>query len=293
MIKKLHLTCKDKNNIDNDTWKRCIEKYKEIYNDYEIIIYDNNDIYNIIEKNAPIHLEIIKQIKIGPVLADVFRYLILYLEGGIYSDMDCEPLKKIDDLVSDNYQYFHGGDDNFIYIYPRNKNIVSNVCDFHKNICDNCQVQQNDLPIKKYKCLGHKINNASVLVSCEYSKDWIDYPTELYDDELKFIRTINGSCVCQWFIISKKPKHDLFLKMYNKCISNIDKLINLDKNSTNYQFDVLTLSGPMLFTTMINDTKLDEIFILPADFFCCGSWNNCVPQTKNSFVKHHYTSVWL
>ena len=66
-----------------------------MYTDYEIIIYDNNDIYNIVEKNFPEYLGKIKQITIGAVLADIFRYLILYLEGGIYLDLDCDPIKHI------------------------------------------------------------------------------------------------------------------------------------------------------------------------------------------------------
>jgi mannosyltransferase OCH1-like enzyme len=92
--KKIHLTCKNKDNIDNVIWKKCLEKYKLVYPDYEIIVYGNEDIYNIIEKHYPEYLDKIKQIKIGALLADIFRYLILYLEGGIYSDFDCEPIKK-------------------------------------------------------------------------------------------------------------------------------------------------------------------------------------------------------
>jgi mannosyltransferase OCH1-like enzyme len=98
--KKIHLTCKDKNNITNEIWLSCLGKYKDMYgSDYEIIVHDNNDIYNIIGSHFPNHLDKIKQIKVGAILADIFRYLILYLEGGIYSDMDCEPLIKIDKLL--------------------------------------------------------------------------------------------------------------------------------------------------------------------------------------------------
>ena len=96
--KKIHLTCKNKNNIDNIIWEECLQKYRLIYPDYEIIIYDNEDIYNIIQKYYPEYLYKIKKIKIGAILADIFRYLILYLEGGIYSDLDCMPLKKIDTI---------------------------------------------------------------------------------------------------------------------------------------------------------------------------------------------------
>ena len=45
--KKIHLTCKNKNDIRNPVWIKCLQKYKSMYPDYEIIIHDNNDIYNI------------------------------------------------------------------------------------------------------------------------------------------------------------------------------------------------------------------------------------------------------
>ena len=44
MLKIIHFTCKDKNNINNDIWKRCLHEYKTMYPDYKIIIYDNNNL---------------------------------------------------------------------------------------------------------------------------------------------------------------------------------------------------------------------------------------------------------
>ena len=107
--KKIHFTCKDKNNIDNKIWIQCLDKYKSMYPDYEICIHDNNDIYKLISDNYPEFLEKIKKIKTGAILADLFRYLILYLEGGIYSDLDCEPIKKIDELLNHDFVYTHQG----------------------------------------------------------------------------------------------------------------------------------------------------------------------------------------
>ena len=52
----------------------------------QLLTDDNKDIYDIIEIFDKKRLDIIKQIKIGAVLADIFRYLILYLRGGYYSD---------------------------------------------------------------------------------------------------------------------------------------------------------------------------------------------------------------
>jgi len=279
--KKLHLTCKNKITIDNNKiWKECLQKYKLIYTDYEIKVYDNQDIYNIIEKEYPEYLEKIRQIKVGAVLADIFRYLILYLEGGIYSDLDCEPLKKIDTLFT-NQPYYHGDKlrNNNFYVYPNNKKLVDNKWDFYNNPCDNCNLISKD-EIDTYQCLGHVIPvNKSILLSYEFHKDW--HPN------------CNNINVCQWFMISK-PKQPIFLKMFMHCIENIDKLINLDKKSENYLTDVLTTSGPLKFSLFIlNGEYDDDIFILPNDFFCAGScWDYTVPVTRNSYIKHRFTGTW-
>jgi len=96
--KIIHMTCKEINNIENIIWRECLSRFNELYSDYTIKLYGNVDIYTLINKYYPEHLDNVKKIEVGAVLADIFRYLILYLEGGIYSDMDVEPLKKIDNL---------------------------------------------------------------------------------------------------------------------------------------------------------------------------------------------------
>ena len=283
--KKLHLTCKDKN-IENIIWKKCYDKYKEIYNDYEIIIYDNNDIYNIVEKHYPEYLDKIKQINIGAVLADIFRYLILYLEGGIYSDLDCEPLKKIDTLFTD--KYFHSSDtnDNTYYVYPTNKNIVNSKWDFYDNPCNNCiQLDHHDKSLKKYKCLGHMIGNVSTILCYEFQKAY--YGDKIFDKDERLYKDVG---ICQWFMMTY-PKQDIFLQSFLKCMENIDKLINIKKDN-NYIKNILTNSGPLVFTKSVMNNITDKIHILSADFFCAYSMFHSVPLTSNAYIKHHYTGTW-
>jgi len=273
--KKIHLTCRDKNNIDNPVWMNCIKKYKEMYEDYEIIIYDNDDIYNIIGKYFPNHLNKVKQIKIGAVLADIFRYLILYLEGGIYSDMDCEPIIKIDNLFIETHYHCYDhcnnkcNDNNCFTI--GNLNLLHDYCNNHKFI----KIEDDNHNI--YECLGHKYENKNIYIGTEIDK--IFYKN----------RTIHQ--FCQWFIIAK-PNEQLFLDSYNECISNIDKLINLNKNDDNYQHIVLTTSGPVMFTKIVKKyLPSDDICILPLDYLCSNS--HCgVSLTKNSYIKHVFTGSW-
>ncbi len=283
--KKIHFTCKNKNDIKNPVWNSCLSKFYKMYSDYEIIIHDNSDIYNIVEKHFPQYLEQIKKISVGAVLADIFRYLILYLEGGIYSDLDCEPIKHIDMLLDKDYQYFHGNEkkNNNFYIYKNNK-IINNQWDFYHNICNNSEIINDKGDPIIAKCLGHKINieNISTILCYEFNEDFL---YEQYKN-----KAITNIQVCQWFMISE-PNQDIFLKMFIHCMENIDKLINI-KNDKNYTHTILNTSGPIGFTKIVLNNLSNKIKILPSDFFCCGSYNNIVPFTDNSFIKHKFTGSW-
>jgi mannosyltransferase OCH1-like enzyme len=291
--KIIHFTCKDKTDINNPIWKKCLEKYYNMYkNNYIIKIHDNNDIYNIIETHFPKYLDKIKQIHIGALLADIFRYLILYLEGGIYSDLDCEPIKNLDELFDPNYIYFHGDENrnNNYYIYKDNKTIVNKKWDFYNNICDNNNIINKSCNPNIMRCNGHKLNleNKKTILCYELHKNYhSNLKSKLLKDPTK---TYKNLLICQWFLISE-PKQEIFLKMFLYCMNNIDKLINIKKDD-NYQYNVINMSGPLGFTKVVLNNYSKKILILPCDFFCQGSFCN-VPHTKNSFIKHNFTNSWL
>jgi hypothetical protein len=291
--KILHLTCKDKHKIDNPIWINCLEKYKHMYK-CKFKIHDNNDIYKFFESFDNDNLHYIKEIKIGAVLADIFRYAILYVKGGIYSDMDCEPLQPIENLFKNNH--YHGRSDNFFYIYPNHIKLENSECDFYENPCNNCSYVSQNNGIIKYVCLGHRYitHNTDIVVCYEFDKTWCKNRVDDLNNKHKWLDKDIG--VCQWYIIAK-PNQQLFLDCYRECINNIKHLLTLDKNN-DYHFNVINGSGPLCFTKIINkkiengSLSKKNICFLPSDFFCCGS-NESVPQTKNSYVKHNFTGTWL
>ena len=295
--KILHLTCKDKTMIHNETWLKCLQTYREMYADYEIKIHDNEDIYRLVQQMDPDHLNWVKKIKIGAVLADVFRYLILYLEGGVYSDLDCLPIKPIRDLI--HKKHYHGNNaENHFFLYPKNKSLICKECDFYENPCDHYKWVEKKTEIDRYECLGHKyVHQYTDMILCyEFEKTWHNHM--IRDHNIKGKWTDHDIGICQWFMISK-PKHPFFLQCYHECIKNIKTLIELNKtNDPNYHFNVINSSGPLFFTRMLNhymkqnETSKKKICILPSDFFCCGSFDT-VPQTKNTYVKHLFTGTWL
>ncbi len=77
-----------------------IEKWNEIYPDYEVKLYDNNDCIEFLKKEYnDEYVEIFNYIKDGPIKADFWRVCILYKYGGIYSDIDIEPLVNIEKIM--------------------------------------------------------------------------------------------------------------------------------------------------------------------------------------------------
>lgn len=295
--KKIHLTCKDKNNIDNQIWKECLSMYKLLYPDYEIIVHDNADIYRIVEKHYPEHLENIKQIKIGAILADIFRYLILYLEGGIYSDLDCMPIKRIDNLLDKNYTYYHGDEErsNSFWIYNDKRKIQNKQWDYSKNICNHSMTINTNRERTEMKCLGHKMGDVSTILCYEFSSDYINIANVIKNwnavgnDYKDAIRVYNHG-ICQWFMISE-PRQDIFLKMYLSIMENIDILKKIKVSDKNYIHTVINLTGPSGFTKIVMDNLTEKIKIVPSDFFCGGSFGS-VPFTSNSYVKHMFSSSW-
>lgn len=295
--KIIHLTCKDKKNIDNAVWKSCLQAYQSMYNDYKIIIYDDTDIFNIISTFDKKSIQILKSIKKGAILADIFRYLILYLRGGYYSDFDCFPIKRIEQLSELQY---HGDCNNNVHIIPFSDNLNNKEYEFYRNPCNNYIIDRKingKNPRLLVKCKGHQYLNGetSIIVCYEFEKTWHN---ELMASNKKDLWVDNNIGICQWFIGSKQ-KQKLFLECYKKSLKNAK---NIDfENKDNYHFNVINSTGPLFFTKVINkyinkypDFK-KQICILPSDFFCCGSGfgSSFVPSTKNMFVQHKFTGTWL
>jgi mannosyltransferase OCH1-like enzyme len=143
------------------------------------------------------------------MLSDCFRYLILYLEGGIYTDADCEPLKHIDDIFTNTY--YCGNNSNNFFIYPDNMKLITSECDFYKNPCDHYKyIKTKQNGIIQYKCLGHRIQkNTNIILGKEY-----------FEEPQFYNSNINNTRLAQIFMISK-PKQQIFLECYKNCIHNI------------------------------------------------------------------------
>ena len=61
---------------------------------WEIKFYSDEDIYDLFLTHFPDYYNDVKKIKIGAILADLFRYAVLYIYGGMYTDIDTVPYRQ-------------------------------------------------------------------------------------------------------------------------------------------------------------------------------------------------------
>jgi mannosyltransferase OCH1-like enzyme len=70
---------------------------------YKHELYDDNDMLSFIEKNFDSTiLDCYNSLRVGAAKADLWRYLILYNNGGIYLDVDSVIYGKLDNLLLDD-----------------------------------------------------------------------------------------------------------------------------------------------------------------------------------------------
>lgn len=87
-----------------------MEKYannwKLLNPDYEIKLYDNEMCENfLLEHYGKLYKDIFNFVKDGPIKADFWRLCILYKYGGVYSDIDNEPLVPINSFLENNVDF--------------------------------------------------------------------------------------------------------------------------------------------------------------------------------------------
>ncbi|MDA9629907.1 glycosyltransferase, partial [Candidatus Pelagibacter sp.] len=94
---------------------------------YEIIFFSDDDCVNYLKRNFSIKFSNkFKNLKHGAHKADLFRYCVLYKEGGIYLDIDLEPKVKFD-------QIFDHNSEKLFYTVITGSEILNNVTSKKKN----------------------------------------------------------------------------------------------------------------------------------------------------------------
>ena len=82
------------------------DNWKKLNPDYEIKLYDNEMCEKfLLQEFGELHRDIFNFLQDGPIKADFWRICILYAYGGVYSDIDNQPLVPIDEFVEKDVDF--------------------------------------------------------------------------------------------------------------------------------------------------------------------------------------------
>ena len=91
--KKLFLTYSSENLPQR--YRSNLKRWKEVCVDWEVHFFTDEKIYQLFKQYFAEHYADVVKIPYGAMLADFFRYAVLYIYGGLYTDIDTAPLKRI------------------------------------------------------------------------------------------------------------------------------------------------------------------------------------------------------
>jgi mannosyltransferase OCH1-like enzyme len=94
-----------KNDVIPEHWKTSPVNWKRYHPDWEYILWTDEMNRNFISDKFPWFLGAYDKFEYGIQRADAVRYAILYVYGGIYSDLDIEPSSNINDLFPNRGAY--------------------------------------------------------------------------------------------------------------------------------------------------------------------------------------------
>ena len=90
----------------SDGFKSLTNTWKENNPDYTYFLFDNNDCDEFIKTNFEISVyNTYCKIIPGAFKADLWRYCVLYVNGGVYIDIDTICLGNIDSFLNDDVEF--------------------------------------------------------------------------------------------------------------------------------------------------------------------------------------------
>ncbi|WP_420421676.1 glycosyltransferase family 32 protein [Simkania sp.] len=72
-----------------------IERWHAFCPEWELHYFSDEKVFKFFQAHFPEYAKDLAKIPMGAILADVFRYAVLYVQGGMYTDIDTIPVKAI------------------------------------------------------------------------------------------------------------------------------------------------------------------------------------------------------
>ena len=90
--------------------------FKKMNPNFEYILWDDNKIKLLLKRYFPYLFEVYDQYNYLVQKADFGRYMVLYIYGGIYADMDCECMQPLNGILKDKFFCYQRKNNFFVKI---------------------------------------------------------------------------------------------------------------------------------------------------------------------------------
>jgi mannosyltransferase OCH1-like enzyme len=202
--KVIYLTYKDHNIPEY-----VIPNWENLNQEYKVEFYTDKDCRNFLQENYPAkYLEFFDFVKDGPIKSDFFRVCILYKFGGIYADIDIQPIESIDLFLGKDVSFLtvlskpSNGliNPHFIACTPNNtiiKKIIDGFFDLKKNKVPYSYHAYSIVPITGrifYKMFGGKSTTIPMKGPWTICSDYFNIPEGIYKKPEGIIQLLQETC---------------------------------------------------------------------------------------------------
>lgn len=175
MIPKIIMQTYINNNLPND-WKESQNSIKIYMKNWKYVFLTDADNLKFVEKHFPDYVLWFKSLKFPIQRADVIRYMWLYINGGLYIDMDIELKIPIDILFQNGETFLVKAPRNLMNHYTNFLMASKPLNKFWLLVLEECRK-----PLEFWVVLPHHIVSQQTGISClnRAIKRWEEPITEL------------------------------------------------------------------------------------------------------------------
>ena len=100
IIHQIYFNLHNKNIEDIPLFKKSSHKIQELHPDYEYILWTEDKCDELVKEKLPEYYTFYKSMRYDIQRIDYMRFVLLYLYGGIYCDLDLIPIQKMDRVLN-------------------------------------------------------------------------------------------------------------------------------------------------------------------------------------------------
>jgi hypothetical protein len=279
----IHMTLKDKYNPSAEV-ARNVQSWKKFNPEYSVILYDDDDMRQMVVTYRPDLLFTYDRLDHPVEKADFWRYLVVWVFGGLYVDSDVECVQSI--------RYW-----NDMFIHPPNSTVADRWNQTMLNHTTHNHTSNDS--VEEDKTLLYEKWLPKVWVGIEDNFDT--------DEEVQEHRFTAKVQFLQWAFaaVRRHPLFDNILKNIKTFVA--EEKLGLRKSTGDEKMDILFRTGPGVFTRTITEwlsrnnvtpqqvlygyPVVDGVGILEESGFSWkGDLNKSDPRRVS--IVHHFKGSW-